>query len=131
MRRHLQPLAQLDLGQWLGRRSRVASIDISDGLALDLTRLCSESGVGARIDIDALPLAAGHRRLAGRLGLPPETCALGGGEDYVLLFALPPRVRPPAEIGCTPIGRVVSDPGVLIERDGRTEPLEPLGWSHL
>lgn len=131
VRRHLEPRAQLELGEWLGRRKRAAAIDISDGLALDLTRLCEASGVGARIDLDSLPVADRFDQLLERLGLAAEACALGGGEDYVLLFALPPRVSPPAAFGCTAIGRATGDGDLLAERDGQEAPLEPRGWSHL
>jgi len=131
VRRQFQPRAQIELGFWLGRRSRAAAIDISDGLALDLTRLCTASEVGAEIDGTALPLAAGFHRLADALDLPPEACAFGGGEDYVLLFALPPRVRPPAALGSSAIGRLVTGREIVVVQAGQPTPLAPLGWSHL
>ena len=72
-------------------RSANAAIDVSDGLWSDLGHLCRASRVGAVIDPERLPLARALRGLEGdeRLAL-----ALGGGEDYELLFTVPPqRVR--------------------------------------
>jgi thiamine-monophosphate kinase len=131
VRRQLQPTAQIELGLHLGRRQRVAAIDVSDGLALDLARLCRASDVGASIRAEALPIADQAARIADRLGHPLERLVLGGGEDYVLLFSLPPGSRPPADFPCTEIGRIVSGHGIEIVRGGKARPLEPAGWSHL
>jgi thiamine-monophosphate kinase len=128
VRAHLAPRAQLELGAWLGARRRAAAIDVSDGLALDLARLCRASGVGAVIDPAALPVDPAVRTLAHRCGLEPLDAALSGGEDYVLLFALPPSVTPPAAPGRRPIGRCSGD-GRLLLIDGSE--LAPAGWSHL
>ncbi len=131
VRRHLEPTAQLELGYWLGKRRRAAAIDLSDGLALDLTRLCRESGVGAVIEKESLPLPKNGARLAAALGEDMETLALGGGEDYVLLFALPPSIVVPKQFAATPIGRVTGNKRVLIARAGKLHPLKPSGWDHL
>ena len=132
VRRHLAPTPQLELGRWLGDLQRVAAIDVSDGLARDLHRMCAESGVGARIEVECLPLAAGFGQLAGHLGLDWQDLALGGGEDYVLLFTLPPGVGPPPpELGCRKIGRVHRGKAVRAVREGSVSPLPALGWDHL
>jgi thiamine-monophosphate kinase len=131
VRRHLAPQPQTDLGLWLAGRKRATAIDLSDGLALDLARLCRASSVGARLELAALPIARGTHRLAARLKRDSWQLALGGGEDYVLLFALPARVRPPARFSCVPVGRVNAGPALELDRDGSIEPLEPTGWSHL
>lgn len=131
VRRHLEPTAQLTLGYWLGKRRRAAAIDVSDGLALDLTRLCRASGVGAVVDRDALPLPREGERLATALDENIENLALGGGEDYVLLFALPPSISVPKEFAATPIGRITRDKRILIARAGKLHPLKPTGWDHL
>jgi len=131
VRRHLEPTAQLELGYWLGKRRRAAAIDLSDGLALDLTRLCRASGVGAIIERDGLPLPRDGERLAAALGEDMEKLALGGGEDYILLFALPPSLSVPKEFGCTPIGVVTADKRILLRSAGKLRPLKPTGWDHL
>jgi thiamine-monophosphate kinase len=132
VRRHLLPTPQLALSAWLARQTRAAAIDVSDGVALDLRRLCRESGVGAVVEPEALPLATGFAALCRRLGRDPLALALGGGEDYVLLFALPSRREPPTRFGCRRIGEIVRGRRlVLRSEDGRKRPLPALGWDHL
>lgn len=142
VRRHLAPTPQLDLGRALGRlagrrRSVVGGvIDLSDGLAVDLRRLCRESGVGAEVDAARLPLAAGFARLAAAIDHDPLDLALGGGEDYVLLFTLAAGGEPPAEFPCHRIGSITAGRRLwLIDRGDRSRerrrPLPALGWDHL
>jgi thiamine-monophosphate kinase len=87
-------------------------MDLSDGLSLDLHRLCKASGVGAQVD--NVPVAKGSS----------VERALHGGEDYELLFTLPPGKRAPA--GTTRIGIIVKGKAVLFEG----EPLVPRGYDH-
>lgn len=129
VKRHLQPRPQLDLGQWLARAGAGGVIDVSDGLARDLHRLCRASGTGAEIVLESIPLARGFRGLSAALDLSWRTTALAGGEDYVLLFTLPPAIEPPP--GCHRIGRVVAGRRVDLLDGGRREPLAALGWDHL
>ena len=131
VRRHLAPRPQLELGRWLGRRRRAAAIDISDGLALDLHRLCRAGGVGARVDGAALPLSPGLEELAAHLGCRARELALTGGEDYVLLFTLPPTVRPPAALEAHRIGEIAAGRRLTLVERGRGVPLAPDGWDHL
>jgi len=132
VRRHLEPTPQLALGRWLARRRRAAAIDVSDGLALDLHRLCRESGTGAAVTDSALPTSAAHRRLCSRLGLDAERLALAGGEDYALLFALPPTLRVPAVYAARAIGEITARRRVELRRAaGGAEPLPAAGWDHL
>lgn len=85
-----------------------AMMDLSDGLASDLPRLCTASGVGALIDPAALPL---HPALA---DLPHLlSIQLGGGEDYQLLFTTPPDAPVQAlaarfDVPLTRIGRITN-----------------------
>lgn len=132
LRRHLEPRPQIDLGLALGRRQPPgAAIDISDGLAADLARLCRRSGVGCELDERALALRADARRLARHLGREPLDLVLAGGEDYVLLFTLPPDADPDRS-GCRPIGRIAARPGLRLRRaEGTLEPLTASGWDHL
>jgi thiamine-monophosphate kinase len=94
-------------------------MDLSDGLSLDLDRMCAASQAAA--DIAAPPVFPGAT-----LGQ-----ALHGGEDYELLFTLPPRARPPAEfegIRLTRIGTVVPPRRRRVLLDGK--PLPALGYDH-
>lgn len=129
--RHLRPSAQLALGAWLSGQARAAAIDLSDGLARDLPRLAAESGVGAEIDVDELPLADGFAALAAALDADPLDLALTGGEDYVLLMALPAGTTPPVVHGCRPIGRVIEGQALHEVRGGERRPWPDTGWDHL
>ena len=127
IRRHLLPQPQLELGYWLSKRRRAAAIDVSDGTLLDLERLCRASGVGALLDAEQLPRSDGFEDCAALVGANPINLALTGGEDYVLLFALPAGIRPPASFGATAVGRVRSQRGIeVVGGEGMTRP----GWDH-
>jgi thiamine-monophosphate kinase len=130
------PKLALALGPWLAQRGVAsAAMDISDGLSIDLHRLCKASGVGARIEAGKIPCAAVPRELRS-LKLDALTLALHGGEDYALLFTVPKRLaaRIPRMFRwtkLTQIGEIVRRRGVrLIGADGKDSPLEPLGWDH-
>ena len=125
---HVAPRPQLELGAWLSRRRRTAAIDVSDGLLLDLERLCRASGVGAVLEASQLPTAAGFADAARLVQANPDELALSGGEDYVLLFALPPTLQPPRELGAVRIGSIRRRPGIDLR--GAARPRTG-GWDHL
>lgn len=132
VRRHLAPVPQLALGRALAAAGAAGgAMDLSDGLAVDLARLCRASGVGAEVEAASLPLAEGFADLATRLGADPLRLATEGGEDYVLLFSLPPDQDPPPGHRCHRIGRAVTGEAALLVTDGRRRPLGEEGWDHL
>ncbi len=106
-----------------------AMIDISDGLGKDLGSLCAESGVGAVITEDAIPVPAA---VAGAMRGEREKLtrfALSSGEEYIALAAVDPGPVPP---GAVVIGMVTGEEdGLLIEgAGGMTRPLPPMGYEH-
>jgi thiamine-monophosphate kinase len=116
-----------------------AMIDLSDGLALDLWRLCEASGVGVRLDAVRLPVDPCVGVIAARSGRDALRLAIAGGEDYELLFAVAPRdadrvlARLEAEAGATAtiVGEVLpASAGRSVIVDGAPRPLEPGGWTH-
>lgn len=141
VRRHLLPTPQLELGRWLAARGRgaaVAAIDVSDGLAKDLHRLCTASEVGVRLVGAALRSAAPPRfaELSDRLGLDPDRLVESGGEDYVLLFTLPKGTPPPACFGAFAIGSTTRTVGVFVDDPDAVPARGPrrlaaAGWDHL
>ena len=88
---HLRPTPRLAEGRWLGNQPSVhAMIDLSDGLTTDLGHICRESGVGARVELEAVPVAAATNEAARALGVDLLEWATGGGEDYELLLTCEP-----------------------------------------
>jgi thiamine-monophosphate kinase len=112
-------------------------IDLSDGLASDLGHICAESGVGALVRADGIPMHPGALVIARWTGRDGLDLALRGGEDYELLFTSRADPRP-ILAGAVPglavarIGTVVDAPPVprLETEDGRTEALAG-GFDHL
>lgn len=133
-----RPIARVGEGQLLARAGATAMMDISDGLALDLSRLCEESAVGARVNLDAVPVSAAVSELARLLEIDPLDLALHGGEDYELLAALPveavdeARTRLQETFGTplTEIGEVADGALVAIDAERVERLLEPRGWDH-
>ncbi|NQW23048.1 MAG: thiamine-phosphate kinase [SAR202 cluster bacterium] len=80
---HRRPLPAVGIGQALVEAEITAAMDVSDGLADDLAKLCKASGVSGKIFADQLPI---HPLLKKRFPKDCVNLALGGGEDYVLLF---------------------------------------------
>jgi thiamine-monophosphate kinase len=116
-----------------------AMIDLSDGLVTDLGHIAAESRVGARVDVDALPVSEATRAVARALGVDPLGWALSGGEDYELLFTAAPDhavdlARRVTERTGTPVHRIGEvrprDEGVrFIDRAGRPRAVQP-GFDH-
>lgn len=135
---YLRPVARVGEGETLAQSGATAMIDISDGLALDLSRMCAESDVGATLRLADVPVPQALEELSRVLGIDPLEQALHGGEDYELLACLPPDAVAPAQeqirdrfgTTLTPIGEVTDDGLVAVRFDGTEAPLEPRGWDH-
>jgi thiamine-monophosphate kinase len=123
LRKHLMPEAR-DSKRFI--QHATAMIDISDGLLIDLSRLCDESKVGARIYIEDIPLSSKLKKTASYLGISPIKLALSGGEDYELLFTAPPDKK--AKAIC--IGEIIKSDRVIIDRTGKETTFTPEGFQH-
>ena len=117
-----------------------AAIDISDGLALDLHRLATESYLGATILESKIPIAEDAVQISRQSGRMPLEHALSDGEDFELLFTVAPKeaekllvVQPFRSSGVTlyDIGELTAEPGLrMATTDGITKPLMPKGFLH-
>lgn len=134
LKKHLYPEPRIGLGHWLAdHRLVTAMMDLSDGLSTDLPRLCAASEMGARLTVSQIPTV----RVPNRYGLESADLldlALNGGDDYELLFTVPPgkASRLPRAfqgVPLTAIGKITRECSLkLIQPSGREQTLRPGGW---
>jgi len=126
--RYRRPEPRTRFGLMLGRNGAArACVDLSDGLADGIRQIGEASGLGAIVEADDLPVEEGSTLHD----------ALGGGEDYELLFAVSPRMRSrlknarrlASDLTVTRIGRLTTDRAMLLSRGGSTKAL-PAGFEH-
>jgi thiamine-monophosphate kinase len=129
-----RPVPLLAAGKALASEA-CAMMDVSDGLLLDLDRLCEASGCGADIDLDALPLSRAFIAERGQ-HRKARLFAATGGDDYALLAALPAAVDPfslslPNPTTMAVIGTLAEAGGIrLADAAGPVELPETLGYEH-
>ncbi len=128
IKRHLMPFAR-DSVQI--KDYATSMIDISDGLFIDLSRICDECNVGARIYLDRLPVSDEMKWVATLIGLDPLHLASSGGEDYELLFTAPPDVFIDSELfKITCIGEITQKDRVVVNQEGKESELMIKGYQH-
>ena len=135
-----RPVARVGEGQTLGQFGATAMIDVSDGLFLDLKRLCVASARGVLIRQRDVPVHPALRELTRvQPDVDPFGLATEGGEDFELIATLPEdRVGPAAATMRERFGTPLTDIGEILESpalamtgsDGEEHPLEPRGWDH-
>jgi thiamine-monophosphate kinase len=124
------PEPRLRAGRALaGLRGVGACIDVSDGLEADLAHLLEPAGLAAELEPDRVPRPPGFDAACRRLGLDPERLALGGGEDYELLFTLRPGAPSAAHLARR-LGVRVTEIGRVVRRRARARQPAPRGWRH-
>ena len=130
----LRPFPRIAEGRLLVEHGVKAAIDISDGLIADLNHICQASRVGARIEVDRVPVAPPVQSsfVERALGL-----ALSGGEDYELLFTASAdcveKVSKAASCPIYVIGEVVVNDKhqvTLVDSQGNPVSLSGKGWDH-
>ena len=124
----------------LAERYRLhAGIDVSDGLSIDLAHVAEESGCGAVLRRDLVPVSDDARRLAEKLadGSTPLDHAIGDGEDFELILAVGPEeaqrllADQPLDVPLTVIGEYIAEPGLWqTDQRGVRSELVPRGWNH-
>ena len=139
--RHIRPTPRLVESRMLAAaHMATAAIDLSDGLAGDLRHLCTESRVGAVVDLRRLPVSQSLVAYSRARGKDPLDYAVPGGEDYELLFTVPvakiaqvERLIRRGQLCATAIGRITpSRQGLrVISADGTCRPLQAHGYEHL
>jgi len=136
---HLDPEPLVRLGAVLAASGLVhAMMDISDGLATDLAHLCKESGVGAEVRQDLLPVYEPLRLAAAALGANVLDWVLRGGEDYQLLFTskaadenkLRRLAAEQSDRKIVAIGKIVEGQGVFLCRENERRDISYQGFDH-
>jgi thiamine-monophosphate kinase len=128
----LHPIPRIAEGQLLADHGVKTAIDISDGLIADLGQICKASQVGARIEVDRVPV---EPTVKARFGEKSVELALSGGEDYELLFTagaeVIDKVKRAAPCPITTIGEIVAGEGVtVVDRQGNPSKVVKGGWEH-
>jgi thiamine-monophosphate kinase len=133
---HRTPVPRCEIGLWLAQSGLVrCMMDLSDGLSMDLPRLCSASGVGAEIELTNLPVFTKSRLW----DCDPIQLALDGGEDYELIFAVPKAKSRVLENNypskfpkITKIGKLTQDAKRIwiLAPDNKRCPLPENGYDH-
>ncbi|QCR21148.1 thiamine-phosphate kinase [Pontibacter sp. SGAir0037] len=134
--RQLRPEARMDVVHEMKDKGirPTSMIDVSDGLASELFHICSQSGVGATIYRENLPVDEQTLEAAMEFNLDPITCILNGGEDYELLFTVPladyDKIKNHPDF--TIIGKITeASEGInLANKHGQAFPLQAQGWKH-
>lgn len=129
--RHIRPIPRIREGALLGQlRGLGAMMDVSDGLVSDLQRICEQSGVGAEIDLDALPVHPSVRGACAKAGLDARLVAAASGEEFELLFTSPLpeswlRTVLPQDLGVKAIGQITPGREIRWFSRGDTVDLDP------
>lgn len=132
---HRRPEPCISQGRVLSRHGVRTAMDISDGLIDDLSKLCQASGVAARLEAQKIPV---HPLLKEVFPQGYMDMALGGGEDYQLLFAAPgelmermlPMLPPPATVIGEIVEGEVGQVTVVDSETGERLSTSHGGWDH-
>jgi thiamine-monophosphate kinase len=123
IKRHLMPEAR-DPKNYV--KAATSMIDISDGLQIDLLRLCTESELGARIYEKSIPVSYELKKAASYLNMSAMTLALSGGEDYELLFTAPAVKK----VKAIHIGYVIKSGNIIVDNSGNERIFSAEGYQH-
>jgi thiamine-monophosphate kinase len=139
-KKYLCPTPRVREGRLLAkRRIPNAMIDISDGLLADLDHIVHQSSMGAEIELPLIPLSSEIKEKAAQYGLAPLTLALGGGDDYELLFTISPeksgavdQLREEFTCPITRIGKLSrAMDGIMVKDEhGNIREVQPSGYDH-
>ncbi len=133
--RLLKPEARKDVIEFFGKNEIIptAMMDVSDGISSEVLHICKQSGLGARIYEEKLPIADASRKAAFKFGLDPTVCALNGGEDYELIFTIRQEDHDKIVLNeeISVIGYMTENTeGVkLLTKGGNTFDLKAQGWN--
>lgn len=131
--RHLNFVPRVQEAQRLTKIAKINSMmDITDGLSTDLNRICSQSGVGAIIEANSIPISQAALRSKN-----PLDAALNDGEDFELLFTISQsefkkmKKSWDMQTAITAIGKITKEKTLTIKTKEKIQPLQIKGYDHL
>jgi thiamine-monophosphate kinase len=134
--RLLKPEARKDIIEFFARDNIIptAMMDVSDGLSSEILHICKESGLGCVVYEERIPVSGETKKAAFKFEIDPTACALSGGEDYELLFTLPPTEHEKLVLNeqISVIGYMTeaSESVNLLTKGGNKHILSAQGWNH-
>ena len=135
IRKHLLPEPRIEEARSLSKSGKINSlIDSSDGLAASAQFIAEESGVGAEIFLEKIPVSRSLKNICAKYGLgQPYNLALNGGEDYELVYTAKPKdldfirkLIPSARI----VGRITREKGLKYYYNGKKKDITKTGFEH-
>lgn len=135
--RLLKPEARKETIQFLASNNitPTAMMDISDGLSSEILHICKDSNLGCVLYEDKIPVAEETKKAAFKFEIDPTACALSGGEDYELLFTIPPeeyeKLVLNEEISVVGYMTAPEEGAHIITRGGNRHAITAQGWNHL
>lgn len=126
-KRHLEPEAKFHKVKPFSKYIN-AMIDVSDGLASEVLRLCEQSNTGAVIYLDSVPINPATKKAAEICGKKALDYALYGGEDFELVYTVSEKNI--NKVKGFMVGKITRKKGVRLYREGREEPLTKHGYDH-
>ena len=131
IRSHIKPMPRIDEGQALMNTGLIgAMMDISDGIASDLRHILKASGVGAKVHLDRIPMSDNLKRACDKYGMNAYALAVGGGEDYELIFTAPVGVETIVDFPIYQIGEIVPGNSLIWMENGCPVYFDIKGFNH-
>lgn len=133
----LKPEARKDIVEFFARQeiNPTAMMDISDGLSSEILHICKDSNLGCVLYEEKIPVAEEMKKAAFKFEIDPTACALSGGEDYELLFTIPPtdydKLVLNEEISVIGYMTDTQEGANIITKGGGKHPVTAQGWNHL
>ena len=135
--RLLKPEARKDIVEFFAASDIVPTsmMDISDGLSSEILHICKDSQLGCVLYEEKIPVAEEMKKAAFKFEIDPTACALSGGEDYELLFTIPPsqyeKLVLNEQISVIGYMTEAEEGASILTKGGSKHPLTAQGWNHL
>ena len=128
---HIKPMPRMEEGQALMNTGIVgAMMDISDGIASDLRHILKASGVGAEVHLDRIPMSYNLKWACDKYGINACALAVGGGEDYELLFTSPASIERLVDFPIYNIGEIIPGNSLIWMENGNAVDFDVQGFNH-